>query len=54
MTPPPAPRQRPVAPLDPSSPKGKEVAARLSEVLADVRASIAARKAREAAAKHTT
>lgn len=36
-------------PLDPNSEKGREVAARLSQVLAEIRVSIATRKARAAA-----
>lgn len=39
-----------VAPLDPDSDKGREVAARLSDVFAEVRESIAARKALAATA----
>lgn len=34
-----------VTPLDPESPKGKEVAARLSQVLAEIRVRIDERKA---------
>lgn len=49
----PTPRPPLVEPLDPNSPKGREVAARLSATLAAVEAAIAERKAREAARKQT-
>lgn len=45
----PTPGIQVVEPLDPDSPKGREVAERLSEVLADVRLGIAEREAAEAA-----
>jgi len=41
--------RKPVEPLDPDSPKARELAARLSVTFAEIEDAIAARKAREAA-----
>lgn len=48
--PPSGPGRTVTVPLDPNSPKGREVAARLTAVLADIEFEIAQRQARKASA----
>lgn len=44
--------RKPVEPLDPDSPKARELAARLSVTFAEIEDAIAARKARAKTAEH--